>query len=710
MDKTIIPGLLQNTAILLAFSMIYDFTWLRSEGSRSTTRKILTGVFIGITGVIVMITPWKQVPGLVFDTRSVLLSLSGLFMGLIPTLIAAAFTIIYRIILGGPGIWMGIAVIIVSSSIGLLWRKFRPQWRRKNYIRELILVGYAVHIAMFACTLLIPFDLIINTIKNLVFPLLVIYPGATVLLGILMNRQLINSENSNAAVKLAETKRMFFEILQNTTLYSVVLDKNGMMVSCNEPFLKITGYRREEFSNKNVFELLFTLDLSDLARDVFSMIMEGNAPSSSYETEIISREGEKIQVSWNFTPLKDESGRVNGLACIGENITERKKAEAELVNAKARAEESDRLKSIFLANMSHEIRTPMNAIMGFSNLLSEKGISEPERDNYVEIIKNSGERLLSIINDIIDVSKIEAGQLNFNPKECSLNTIFRQSYDLFSESELIKRKPDINFVFDNNADTDDIQLFTDQNRVQQVIDNLLSNAIKFTEKGEVRFGYSLITDENKKFIKVYVSDTGIGIPEDKVDLVFERFRQIDENRFHEGTGLGLSISKGIISLLGGRLWFQSEPGKGTTFWFTLPLVLPERTETRVIDVAKAPPDLSGKTILITEDDYNSFYYLRLIIEGLKANTLHAENGLEALNLVRKRVPDLILLDINMPVMSGFEFLKELKKNGIKTRIVAQTAYAMPEERQRCLEEGCDAYIAKPVRKHELIAAIQTVFS
>ncbi len=710
MDTTIILGLLQNTAILLAFSMIYEFTWARDSDSKGTGKKIITGVIIGIIGVILMTTPWMQIPGLVFDTRSVLLSLAGLFIGPVPTIVAALITLVYRIILGGPGVWMGVSVIIVSASIGLLWRRLRPGWRKKNYIFELLMLGYSVHIAMLACALLLPPDLILNTVRNIAMPLLVIYPGGTVLLGILMNRQLINNENSRAAARLAETEMMFYNVLQNTSLYSVIIDNKGHLIDCNEPFLEATGYTKEDLKSYNVFDIIISENLTNLAKDIFSMILEGDSPSSSYETELVTKDNKKINVSWNLTLIRDESGKVSKLACIGENITGRKNAEAELVNAKAKAEESDRLKSIFLANMSHEIRTPMNAIMGFSNLLSEDGLSDGERDQYVQIIKSSGERLLQIINDIIDVSKLEAGQLNLNPEECNINKIFANSYGLFLKSELIQRKPGLKLLADLDPENSDLNIITDRNRVQQVIDNLLSNAIKFTEKGEVRIGYSLTEDKGKKYIQAYVSDTGIGIPPDKGDVIFERFRQVEENLYHEGAGLGLSISKGIITLLGGKIWFDSEPGKGTTFWFTLPFVAPPVKEAPAVVAEPTPADLTGKTVLITEDDYNSFYYLRLLVEGLNGNTLHAETGLEALKLVKKRIPDLILLDINMPVMSGFEFLRELKKEGIKARVIAQTAYAMPEERERCLNEGCDAYIAKPVRKHDLLQAIQSVFS
>jgi PAS domain S-box-containing protein len=710
MDKTIVLGLIQNTAMLLAFSLIYDYSWVQGSESKTLARKVLTGVIIGAIGIILMLTPWKQVHGLVFDTRSVLLSLAGLFFGFIPTLIAICLTLTYRILLGGPGVWMGISVIITSGMVGLLWRKFRPGWNKNNYLTELAFLGFAVHLLMLCCTFLLPAETIIETLKNVTIPLLTIYPAGTVLMGILMLRQLRNWENMKASEKLAESERRFNEILKNTSLFSVIIDARGNVLFCNTPLLDALGLGLGEIIGKNAIEVIVPDDSVASVKDSFSYIMNGKTGHYNFETELKRKNNTPIVVSWNITTLKGEKGSFSGIACIGENITTRKLAEAELINAKQKAEESDKLKSIFLANMSHEIRTPMNAIMGFSSLLGEEILSENERKHYINIIRSSGDRLLQIINDIIDVSKIEAGQLSFNLDECSLNSIFKNSFESFRKSELLSRKKEIKLFLNIPDESADVKVFTDQHRLQQVLDNLLSNAIKFTGNGTIELGYRILKTDDNTLIEGYVKDTGIGIQEHMKALIFERFRQVEENRFHEGAGLGLSISKGIIDLFGGRIWFESEYNRGTTFFFTLPLIIPEVKPDNKRAIKSAVPNLKGKTVLIAEDDYNSFYYLRLIIQELNANTLYAENGQVALRLVKHKIPDLILLDINMPVMSGFEFLEEIRAEGIKTRIIAQTAYAMPAERERCLNSGCNGYIAKPVAKDELFNVIKSVFS
>jgi PAS domain S-box-containing protein len=619
MDRTIILGLIQNTALLVAFSMIYDYSWVQQKKSKSVLRKIITGLVVGGIAIMLMLTPWIQVPGLVFDNRSVLLSLSGLFLGLIPTLIAGAIAVVFRAVLGGSGLWMGIAVIITSAGIGILWRNFRPGWREKNYVLELAALGFIVHLAMLACVFLLPPDHIKETVRNILIPLLTIYPAGNILLGMLMVRQYKNWQNRKAGEQLQESEQRFTGMLQNTNLFSIVIDPKMNLTYCNDSFLTVVGYTAREVLGKNVFDIFNTQDSVNAVKDAFTYILTGKTGFYNYETDIITKDGAKLIVSWNATVFRDENKNATAVACIGENITIRKRAESELFKAKIKAEESDKLKTIFLANMSHEIRTPMNAIMGFSHLLGEPGISDTDKRQYIDIIKNSSDRLLHIINDIVDVSKIEAKQLTLSLSECKLNQIFTDSFEAFSRSELLKRKDDLKLILNIPKDNDDIKFISDQHRFQQVLDNLISNAIKYSETGVIETGYQVKEDAGEKRIEVYVKDTGIGIPEEMHDLIFERFRQVEEGRFHEGAGLGLSISRGIIELLGGKIWFTSEINKGTTFYFSVPYIIPERKPAVQPRPDLPVTDLKGKTVIIAEDDYNSYFYLRLLLEELNAN-------------------------------------------------------------------------------------------
>ena len=589
MKESIILGLLQNTAILLAFSMIYDYWWIKNDEPRNFLNKIITGFVIGVIGIVLMLTPSILLPGIVFDTRSVVLSVSGLFFGALPTLIAMLIAGIFRLTLGGDGVWMGISVIALSGTIGILWSNFRPLRKSKHYILELVAMGFMVHIVMLGCTIFLPANQILNTLKTIIIPLLTIYPLGTVLLGHLMFRQYKNWQNRKASEKLFES-------------------------------------------------------------------------------------------------------------------------ETELIKAKVKAEESDQLKSIFLANMSHEIRTPMNAIMGFSSLLGNQGIDESDKAQFIDIIRSSSNRLLQLINDILDLSKLESKQLTISSSECSLSEIFINSIESFRKSELLLNKPGIELILKFPSAYRKVKFFSDGIRIQQVLDNLLTNAIKYTEKGKVETGCSIRPENGREVIEIFVKDTGIGISSDMNNLVFERFRQVEEERYHEGAGLGLSISKGIVDLLGGKIWFVSEINAGSTFYFTIPYIVPEKPPVKAAKTMEVSTQLIGKNIIIAEDDYNSFLYLQLLLSGQNANIMHAENGRVLMNMVQNSLPDLILLDINMPIMSGFEFLSEMRSAGLNIKIIAQTAYTMPEEKERCFQAGCHGYISKPINRTELINAINAVLS
>lgn len=710
MKDSIIIGLLQNTAILLALSYVYEFWWNRNDEPRNNLNKVTTGIIIGLIGVVVMLTPWILVPGLVFDTRSVVLSVSGLFFGKLPTAVAMIITGSIRLAKGGDGMWMGIAVVFSSGIIGMLWNRFRPLKQSKNHIVELIAMGFVVHIVMLACTLLLPLSNRLDTLKIIALPTLIIYPVATLLLGTLMFRQYQNWQNRRAAVKLQESERRFSELLKNTFLFSAIVDINGKLVFCNKSLLDVSGYTFDEITDKNLFDIFVPLDTKEQLGLLLQRAVSGDESALNFEAEFLTKNGTKLMVAFNCTLLKDDDGKISGIAGIGENITRRKQAESELINAKIKAEESDKLKSIFLANMSHEIRTPMNSIMGFSSLLGEKNLSEESKFQYIDIINSSSNRLLQLINDIIDLSKIEAKQLSINLSECNLSELLSNSIETFRKSELLLRKPEVKLELNLPEEYDKIKFLSDGVRVQQVLDNLISNAIKYSTHGRIDTGCKIKSENGKEVIEFYVKDNGIGISSATGDIVFERFRQVEEGGFHEGAGLGLSISKGIIELLGGKIWFTSELNIGSTFYFSIPYNSFKKESDESIKSSIFLPNLKGKRILIAEDDYNSYRFLELILKRQNVEIAHAENGEILLNMLEVRLPDLILLDINMPVMNGFEVLEEMKKRDLKTKIIAQTAYAMPDEKERCLSSGCHGYISKPIKKEELFSVITKVLT
>ena len=385
---------------------------------------------------------------------------------------------------------------------------------------------------------------------------------------------------------------------------------------------------------------------------------------------------------------RDKSGHPVSLIGSSLKITDRKQIEQELISARNRAEESNRLKSAFLANMSHEIRTPLNAIVGFSNILASTEEVE-EKEEYINIIESNNVLLLQLISDILDLSKIESNTLDFVNVEVDINTLLRE----LQQSMQLRAAENVQVVFEKTLP--ECYVLTPKSRLMQVITNLMTNAIKFTKEGFIRFGYSI--DENK-LLRFYVSDTGTGIPEEQQKKVFERFVKL--NNFVPGSGLGLSICQMIVHYLGGSIWLESEVGKGTTFWFTFPYVPAVKKTVPVPVYEKKEVEGNKIVILIAEDNVGNFKLFESILK-YEYNLLHAWNGKEAVELFQKHQPHLILMDINMPEMNGYEATCEIRKFSKDVPIIAVTAYAFASDEQRIMDSGFDGYTAKPLNAKEL---------
>jgi PAS domain S-box-containing protein len=385
----------------------------------------------------------------------------------------------------------------------------------------------------------------------------------------------------------------------------------------------------------------------------------------------------------------------------------RSQLEYELVKAKDKAEESDKLKTAFLANMSHEIRTPMNGILGFAEMLNDNSLSSVNRKKYLEIINSNGKMLINLIDDIIDFAKIESGQVNILQDEFSLNNLLNVVHSTFLTSRLKKDKSKVRIVTKAPFSDEKSFIRTDPIRLRQILMNLVGNAIKFTHRGSIEFGYEL-TDNN--MLRFYVKDTGIGIQADKLQIIFERFMQADSSpsRNYGGSGLGLAISRGLVELLGGKMWAESTPDVGSVFYFTIPFVSVVRKseDTPQNRQPRTRYSWEGKKFLIAEDDKFSYKFLEGFLKQTKAEVLRAADGREAVEICRNNSDiDLILMDIQMPEMNGLTATEEIKRFNSKVPIIAQTANAISEERQRCMQAGCDDFITKPVNITELYAKI-----
>jgi PAS domain S-box-containing protein len=478
----------------------------------------------------------------------------------------------------------------------------------------------------------------------------------------------------------------------------------GKFVDVNESFCELVGYSREELIGKTSTELRMWADPEDRPR--IAAILDQKGALREVENRLIRKDGDYRDCIGSIEVIDVRNEPC--LLIIFLDITERKRVTAQLRGAKEVAETAARTKTEFLANMSHEIRTPMNAIIGMTGLLSETTLTDQQRE-FVETIRQGCESLLSIVNDILDFSKIESGRLELEKHPFNIRQCVEAAIDLLA-NEAAKKDVDIACIVDKETPT---YLAGDITRVRQVLVNLISNAVKFTPSGEIL----VIVKTSKISPALYevhfsVSDTGIGIPKDRMDRLFQSFSQVDASttRTYGGTGLGLAISRDLAQMMGGRMWAESEDGKGSTFHFTIraeaaSVAVPQTRETRIeINLSDRLP----LSILIAEDNpVNQRVGQHMLNQmGYRADVV--ANGLEAIEALRNRTYDVILMDVQMPELDGLEATRRIRKEiaGDGPRIIAMTANAMPEDRDKCLAAGMDDYIAKPINFVQLQAVLE----
>jgi len=417
--------------------------------------------------------------------------------------------------------------------------------------------------------------------------------------------------------------------------------------------------------------------------------------------------------------MKNKNNPENIIGIV-QDITDQKTTEISLKNAKRKAEEADILKSAFLANMSHEIRTPLNAILGFSRLLTNPDIPNHQRQEYSEYITNSANNLLNLIKDIVDMSKIEAGKMNIEKSRCEINKILNELKITFEKEKARQSKNQIEIILKEGIKDEDFAINTDPFRFHQIMINLIGNALKFTEKGYIEFGYKLVDTQNIDSLQFYVKDTGIGIPNDKIDLIFSRFGQIVDNKIKNpgGTGLGLSITKHLIGRLGGKIWVESEIGVGTSFCFTLPFEKVEKPAQTYTNFKEEFDGFSiGKLkILAVEDDKINMILLedtlKLNIENIKIEK--AFNGLEAIQKLKEDDFDLIIMDIRMPLLDGYAATKRIREEFTAPKknipILGLSAHALKSEIEAGKKMGMNDFLSKPIQSEELFSKIKKLIS
>lgn len=508
--------------------------------------------------------------------------------------------------------------------------------------------------------------------------------------------------------ELKQAEKNFRHSIDESPLGIRVVNQKGKPVYVNQAFLKIYDFTSfDEYVNTPAIERYTNESYKEhLERKI---IRKEGKEVDDYEISIRRSNGDirhikiwRKEVIWN----KEKHFQV-----INQDITENKTLYNQLLFAKEKAEESDRLKSAFLANMSHEIRTPMNGILGFADLLKEPDLSSDKQHEYIKIIEQSGARMLNTINDIIDISKIEAGLMKLDMKETNINEQIEFVYAFFKPEAENKG---IEFSFSSTLPQKEATIKTDSEKVYAILTNLVKNAFKYTEKGSIKLGCDLVKTDNNVSLLFFVKDTGIGIPKDRQEAIFERFIHADvaDKMAYQGAGLGLAITKTYVEMLGGRIWVESEAGKGSAFYFTLPYITNPVAETTDQQLATQEKnnDFRKLKILVAEDDVASEMLILAFIKSFGKEFLKARTGVEAVDVCRTNPDtDLILMDIRMPEMNGYEATKQIRTFNKDVVIIAQTAFGMEGDRQKSIDAGCNDYIAKPINKIKLQALIQQYF-
>jgi PAS domain S-box-containing protein len=519
--------------------------------------------------------------------------------------------------------------------------------------------------------------------------------------------RIIGTSTNITERKLAEDELKKLSVaVQQSPAVVVITDPAGNIEYINPTFTEHTGYTLDEVKGRNPRILQSGTMQKEVYENLWETILSGKVWYGEFHNR--KKNGDLYWEEAVVSAIRNEEGDITNFVAVKEDITEKKKLWSDLVASKEKAEESDRLKSAFLANISHEIRTPMNGILGFSELLREPHLSGEEQQEYIELIQQSGERMLNLINDLIDISRIEAGETMLQIGQTSVNTLLQEMLAFF-RPQAESRGLQLNCLCDLPDDGCIIE--TDSTKLNQVLTNLIQNALKFTLEGHIDFGYR----QQGTMLEFYVRDSGVGIPQDMQEKVFGRFSQLDNSltRNHEGSGLGLCISRAYVEMLGGTIRVEAVDGPGSKFTFTLPYNPPhsaaipgEKTKA----AAEEPPMPQAKmTILVAEDDAVSRMLLEKTLDNENIRVLSARTGREAVEMVGCNPEiDIVLMDIKMPVMNGYDATMLVKQMRPGLPVIAQTAFSMADDRQKAMDAGCDGFIMKPVKKHELLELIGTL--
>jgi PAS domain S-box-containing protein len=502
----------------------------------------------------------------------------------------------------------------------------------------------------------------------------------------------------------SESDKFFKMLIQSADDGISFYDRDWNLKFANSAFYSLIGFDRESYHSIDPDSFVHPDDKAYQANRAKALNDKG---FFECELRLRHKDGHYVSLSSRSVAVMDDNGEILGALTISRDITKLKQAHEELIKANVEVETSNRLKSSFLANISHEIRTPLNSVVGFSNLLLANNLTREAKEEYIEHINHNSEKLLQIIGDIIDLSRLESSQIEITYEEASVNAIVNEIIE--EARQVIKRneKPiilNIKNQFEENADL----IFTDRIWLKRVLSHLMDNAVKFTLDGSIEFSYYR---ENENLV-FKIRDTGIGIKKENLGRIFEEFRQeIDgHHRPFEGLGIGLTLAKEVIERMGGRIYVESEKGIGSEFSFSIPYRPAGTTKTKMKSILKNQPlnqiNWSSKKCLIVDDNKDVLIYLSRILADTGVFIITASSGFEAIELI-KNTPDIdvVLLDMQMPGMNGIEAAKGIRKIRKGLPVIAQTAFIFEDDKDIILEAGCDACLIKPIRKEHLLTVM-----
>jgi len=512
-------------------------------------------------------------------------------------------------------------------------------------------------------------------------------------------------------------------IVQKTDNSVLVTNPKGEIEWVNQAFVSMTDFHLSDVEGKLAYSVISGAMTDKAVLKKFVAAFK-NKTSAHVEAVCYRKSGDWFWADLDIQPIGGNDGVLKHFLLLERDITdkknadeillqtninlkkeieERKRLEIDLTKAKEKAEQSDRLKSAFISNLSHEIRTPLNGILGFANLLSNSSLPDDKRGFYKKILTESCDNLLKIVEDILEVSRVQSGSITVKQETVSVNLLI---IDLYNKYKTIVADKNLELAMHVDVDEASSIILSDRNRLSQVFTNLIDNAVKFTNSGKISIGYKLVED----YVRFYVKDTGVGIAGDMHGVVFEMFRQLelDISRQYGGTGIGLPISRKIVEYMGGRLWLESELNRGSTFYFEIPYRPIELVkEEKGISGNHSPNSSEGFSILVAEDDEINFLFMREVLNSASVVVKHARTGVEAVDMcLDGGAVDLVIMDLNMPVLDGVEAARKIKKTNPTVPIVAYTVYVGEETRDEVESAGFDGFLSKPVEPERLIEYVK----